>query len=79
MKWEYIFMIIQFAFIAGLQFFHERTESELESTIKKQQKRSESQNTKINEYADTIDKLSRQILNQHETIIWLSENRQREE
>lgn len=68
-----------FAIVVIREFMHEIEEERLRKIIKKQQRRLELQSDKINKHADTIGRLSRKIRNQHKTIVWLSENRQREE
>ena len=79
MSWYTILFIVMLGVIVGMEFWFEKEEKRLKNIIKRQQKSLDNQRGLSEKQQDIIERLKRQIINQHETIIWLSENRQREE
>lgn len=79
MNWYIIGAGIVFTMFTISEFVSYRSAKRYEEKLRKQQRRINEKNKVIEEQRAAIEQLSRQVLNQHKTIIWLSENRQREE
>lgn len=79
MSWYIILFIVMLGVIVGMEFWFEKKEKGMEEMIRRQQKKLDEQRAINEKYKDVNEKLKRQIIKQNETIIWLSENRQREE
>lgn len=79
MSWYIIMLIVMLGVMVGMEFWFEKKEQELESIIRRQQKKINKQRAMSEKQDAIIQSLKLHLDKQNKTIIWLSENRQREE
>ena len=79
MSWYIIMLIVMLGVMVGMEFWFEKKEQELESIIRRQQKKINKQRAMSEKQDAIIQSLKLHLDKQNKTIIWLTESRQKEE
>ena len=79
MSWYIVMLIVMLGVMVSMEFWFEKKEQKLESIIRRQREKIDKQRAMSEKQDAVIQSLKLHLDRQNKTIIWLSENRQREE